>query len=164
MPQYEVFNVADKASPVAATRAAALQAEMASISYPPQSDRRNVYRLACSTVAATPKELGVDNVANWRLRLPKVGAFLVRVEWSFLSNTVIGNSAGGTTRVCGYVVAGTATLQPLAANKFPTAATATFVITASGQDLIMTATGNAGDTVGYWTATAYVVDVTDLGA
>lgn len=45
----------------------------------------------------------------------------------------------------------------------PTAATGTCVLTVSGQDLIFTCTGTAGDTNGRWSIRLIVNETTDLG-
>ena len=61
-------------------------------------------------------------------------------------------------------VAGTAILLANSTNvKMPTAATGTCVLTVSGQDLIFTCTGTAGDTNGRWSIRLIVNETTDLG-
>lgn len=159
------YNLADKASTVAATAGAALTAELCSQAFPDSNGKRDLFLLKpiSATTGATPLEAFIDGRDQFRFRVANQSTLIVNAFCVYSCGTnnndfVVQIVAGVQNR------AGTAVLLANSTNvKMPTAATGTCVLTVSGENLIFTCTGTAGDTNGRWSIRMIVEEVTDLG-
>lgn len=160
-----VFVTADLMSAVPAVVGAALSNQLASQAFPESQHKRSDYFLTTltPTVGATPQEAFVNGTNLFRFRTVQKSTVFVKALAVYTCDTnnnqfVVEITAGVSN------VAGTAILLANSTNvKMPTAATGTCVLTVSGQDLIFTCTGTAGDTNGRWSIRLIVNETTDLG-
>ena len=167
MANRQLVNIADKTSTNVAVSGPALTAELANQAYPESSNKRFMFDLGVAangvTSGATAAELFIDGMTNFRFRPADQSTVFVKVFGCYTSSvgandTVFEITAGITNR------AGTVTLLANSTNvKMPNASTATLVPTIVGGNLVLTATGVAGDANGRWAARLIVSEVTDLG-
>jgi hypothetical protein len=167
MPQRQTVILTDKASTNVVTSGAALTAELANVAYPESANKRfsfDMYPTArAASTGATPVEMFIGGVANFRFRPADQSTVFVKI-WGVYTcsnganDTVFEITQGITNR------AGTVIILANSTNvKMPTASTATLVPTIVGGNMVLTATGVAGDTNGRWSAKLLVEEVTDVG-
>ena len=162
-------NLTDKASLSPITSGAALTAELSNVAYPETSGKRAMFDLVPinrgASTGTVPVELFIGGLANFRLRPADQSAMFVRVVAVY--TTSVGSSdatfelvfavtnRGGTVAI----LANSTTVRMPAA----VVGSSTLVPTIVGGNIILTATGTAGDVNGRWAARAYIAEVTDLG-
>ena len=160
-------NLTDKASLNPITSGAALTGELANVAYPESSNKRWLFNLfpinRNSTAGATATELFIGGMANFRMRPADQSTMFVRVLGAYNSSvgandTVFELSLGVTNRGGTVII-----LANSVSTKMPTASTALLVATIVAGNIVLTATGVAGDANGRWQATMQVSEVTDLG-
>lgn len=160
-------NLTDKASLNPITSGAALTAELSNVAYPESSNKRWTFNLfpinRNATAGATATELFIGGMANFRLRPADQSTMFVRVFGVYNSsvgaNDTVFELTLGVTNRGGTVII----LANSVSTKMPTVSTATMVATISAGNIVLTATGVAGDANGRWEATVMVAEVTDLG-
>lgn len=167
MANRQLVNLGDKTSTNPVVSGAALTAEMANQAYPESSNKRFTFNMGVAnngvTSGATATELFIDGTPNFRFRPADQSTVYVKALGCYTSSvgandTVFEVTMGITNR------GGTVTLLANSTNvKMPTASTATLVPTIAGGNLVMTATGVAGDANGRWDVRLIVNEVTDLG-
>jgi hypothetical protein len=167
MANRPVFNLVDKASTNVAISGPALSAELATQAFPESGNKRQSFHLFVAangvTSGATPQELFIDGIQNFRFRIADQSTALIKVWGAYTSSvggsdTVFELTAGVTNR------AGVVALLANSTNvKMPNASTATLVLTVATPNVIITATGIAGDANGRWDARLEVVEITDIG-
>lgn len=158
------FTTSDKSSPVAAARGAALAAEFSTAGWPESQDKRREF-LAHNLVAtsgATATELTADGVPGFRLRLVQSSIMHVRGSVVYISSATRESwTINGTyTNINGTLAAvGTPSVAKTGAT------TAVFAITTdnASESLVLTGTGVAGDTAGWWMVDLDVNEVTEIG-
>lgn len=159
-----VFTTSDKSSPTPAVRGAALAAELCTAAFPESRDKRRVFyaKNLVASSGATATELTCDGLAGFRLRLAQSSIITISGTVAYFS---------GTTRES-FVVNATYTNVngTLAAVGTPSitktgASTAAFAITLDNpsEALVLTGTGVAGDTAGWWQAIFTINEVTEIG-
>ncbi len=160
-----IFKTVDLSSGVAATVGEALTAQLSSQAFPENQHKRSDYYLSTltPTAGATAQEAFINGINLFRFRVAQKSTVFVKARCAYTcdtnANQFIAEITAGVTNA-----AGTAAILANATNvKMPTAATGTCVLTVSGQDLIFTCTGTAGDTNGRWTIHLQVEEVTDIG-
>jgi len=167
MANRQTIILTDKASTNPVVSGAALTGEMANQAYPESGHKRFTFNLVpllgTATAGATPAELFIDGVANFRFRAADQSTVFVKIFGCYTSSvgandTVFEITLGMTNR------GGTVTLLANSTNvKMPNASTATLVPSIVGGNLVLTATGVAGDANGRWDARLLINEVTDLG-
>lgn len=160
-------NLTDKASLSVITSGAALTAELSNAAYPEGSNKRRLFNLfpinRNATAGATATELFIGGMANYRLRPADQSTMMVKCYGVY--NSSVGASDTGfelalvvTNRNGTVIILGGSTTI-----KYPTASTALLVATIVAGNIVLTATGVAGDANGRWQVVATVSEVTDLG-
>lgn len=161
------FNLTDKASTNPAISGPALSAELATQAFPESSHKRQSFHLttanAAATAGAVATELFIDGLQNFRFRIADQSTALVKI-WGVYTSSVGSSDTAFELTAAVTNRAGVVTLLANSTNvKFPTAAVPTLVLTTATPNLILTATGVAGDANGRWDARMEVVEVTDVG-
>lgn len=160
-------NLTDKASLSAITSGAALTAELSNVAYPESSNKRWLFNLfpinRNATAGATATELFIGGMANFRMRPADQSTMFIRVLGVYNSsvgaNDTVFELTMGVTNRGGTVII----LANSVSTKMPTVSTALLVATIVAGNIVLTATGVAGDANGRWQATMQVSEVTDLG-
>jgi hypothetical protein len=167
MANRQPVNLTDKASLNTIVSGASLTSELANVAYPESSNKRWSFNLfpinRNATTGATATELFIGGMANFRFRAADQSTVFCKVYGVYNSsvgaNDTVFELTFGMTNRGGTVI--------LLANnttvKMPTASTVVLVPTIVGGNLVLTATGVAGDVNGRWQATLVVSEVTDLG-
>ena len=160
-------NLTDKASLNPITSGAALTSELSNVAYPESSNKRFTFNLypinRNATIGTTATELFIGGMANFRFRAADQSTCFIKV-YGVYNSSVGGNDTVfevtlGMTNRGGVVI-----ILPNSTNvKMPAASTAAVAATISAGNLVLTATGVAGDVNGRWEATLIVAEVTDLG-
>lgn len=160
-------NLTDKASLNPITSGGALTAELSNVAYPESSNKRwtfNLYPInRNATTGATATELFIGGMANFRFRAADQSTCFVKVFGVYNSsvgaNDTVCEITLGMTNRNGVVIiiAGSTNVR------MPAASTATIIPTIVGGNLVLTASGVAGDLNGRWEATLMCAEVTDLG-
>lgn len=159
------YNLTDKASTAAATVGAALTAELGAQAFPDSNGKRDTFLLRpiSATAGATAQEAFIDGRDSFRYRVVQQSTVMVKAMCVYSCGTnnndfIVEITAGVQNRT------GSAVLLANSTNvKMPSAATGTCVLTVSGENLVFTCTGTAGDTNGRWSIRMMVEEVTDLG-
>lgn len=160
-----LFTTADLMSAVPATVGAALTNQLASQAFPESQHKRSDYYLTTltPTTGATAQEAFINGTNLFRFRLAQKSTAFIKALACYTCDTnanqfIVEITAGVTN------ASGTAAILANSTNvKMPSAATGTCVLTVSGQDLIFTCTGTAGDTNGRWSIRLLVNEITDIG-
>ena len=160
-------NLTDKASLNPITSGAALTAELSNVAYPESSNKRWLFNLfpinRNATAGATATELFIGGMANFRMRPADQSTMFIRVLGVYNSsvgaNDTVFELTLGVTNRGGTVII----LANSVSAKMPTVSAALLVATIVGGNIVLTATGVAGDANGRWQATMQVSEVTDLG-
>lgn len=159
-----VFTTSDKSSPVAATRGAALAAELCTAAFPESQDKRREFLAHNLTASAgtTPVELTCDGAPGFRFRLAQSSIVAVRGNVVYISSATRESwTINATyTNINGTIAAvGTPSVAKTGAT------TAVFAITTDNatEALVLTGTGVAGDTSGYWMVDFDINEVTEIG-
>ena len=160
-------NLTDKASLNPITSGAALTAELSNVAYPESSNKRWLFNLfpinRNATAGATATELFIGGMANFRMRPADQSTMFIRVLGVYNSsvgaNDTVFELTLGVTNRGGTVII----LANSVSTKMPTVSAALLVATIVGGNIVLTATGVAGDANGRWQATMQVSEVTDLG-
>jgi hypothetical protein len=157
----------NKASTNTTISGAELTGELSNKAYPESAGTRFTLNYAPlgrgATAGATPAELFIDGTANFRFRPADQSTVICKVLGAYTcsagANDTVFELTFGITNRGGTVIL----LANSVTVKMPNASTATLVPTIVGGNLVLTATGVAGDANGRWTARMIVNEVTDLG-
>ena len=160
-----IYSTTDKASIATGVAGNALSAELATQAFPESANKRMgfSFRPVAPPVGATPVELFIDGVLNFRFRLAERSTTIIRSLVTYNCAVAGSNVAFEITaayqNVAGVITAiGTPTISKQGISA------ATLVITAVGEALAFTFTGVAGDTGGQLEMrTIGISEVTDLG-
>lgn len=165
-----LYSTADKTSTTPNVAGNALTAELATQAYPESSNKRNWLTLRPSnlgtTTGATPAELFIDGIPNFRFRLAERSTCVLTLLGAYNNNVAANNTAFNIT-VAATNVGGIVTILANSTNvKFPNASTASITVgvDAANQSLTFTANGVAGDSLGQWELrTVGISEITDIG-
>ena len=164
MPTYPTYVTTDISSTNTTTSGAALSAQYAMQAYQQSHNKRRTcyLRTVAPTAGATATEAFIDGITNFRLALAANSTVLLKVFGTYNCSVAGSNTAFEIT--AGFY--NNATVLTALANaistKFPNAALPTLVITLSGQNLVFTCTGVAGDTNGNWSIRVEIEEVADV--
>ncbi|UTQ79826.1 hypothetical protein [Plectonema phage JingP1] len=170
MPTRPIFSKADIASSNPVTSGNALSAELATQAFPESQQKRKFFDLfplnKGFTTGATPTELFIDGVQNFRFRVAERSVVTIKAIGVYCPN-VDGSMTGFELTVVARNVAGFPLILGTQLQvKYPGASTASIVASVDNatQSLVFTATGIAGDGNGRWAMSIIgVSEVTDIG-
>lgn len=167
MAQRQPTVLTDKASTNPVVSGAALTGELANVAYPETSSKRFMFDYAptarASVQGATPTELFIGGTANFRFRPADTSAVVCKIHGVYCSATAANDTAFELTLAMQNRAGVVTILAGNTSTKMPAANAATLVPTIVGGNLVLTATGIAGDTNGRWSARLTCCEVTDLG-
>lgn len=170
MPTRPIFSKADIASSNPVTSGNALSAELATQAFPESQQKRKFFDLfplgKAATTGATPLELLIDGVQNYRIRVADQSTLIIKALAVYNTAAGSGDSAFELT-VAVRNRAGTLTILGTQLQvKYPGGSSASVVASVDNptQSLIFTASGVAGETNARWAMSIIgMSEVTDIG-
>lgn len=161
------INLAQKASTDPLVQGLALTNELANQAFPETSHKRWTFALAnqAGTVGsgATPLELFIDGVANFRLRPADTSTMMVEAVIVHTSSTASSSSVHTFRGVFMNRAGVTSLLADSTTVKMPSVVAASISVGVIANQVAFNCSGVGGDTNGRWNGRVTVTEVTDLG-